>query len=371
MPVRLVLAAVLALTAAIYAPLWDAPFVYEDYVYVDRAQTPTDRLVPVAPRAITEWTFRANALADGTDPRGYHAVNVVLHLATGLLLFATTRRIFATEGYRADAIALLTAAVFLLHPIQTQAVSYVAGRADLIAGFGVVLALFLAAGGRVTLARGAGIAAALGLACGGKEMGLTGVLLLAGFWAWKRPCWGPSKASLRVALAVLICVVGPLVYERLLASNEYAFASERNGLGYMAVQSAALLRMLSLVVWPSGLSIDHDWAMVSKAAAFTSLAIVALGCVAAWAVRRRAPMVAIAGLWIAGAMLPRFFIRIPEFLTEHQFYLSMIGVSLLVGQLVLVVPTVARVLKWSAIGVATAAFLLLLHAAGLADRGLL
>jgi protein O-mannosyl-transferase len=64
----------------------------------------------------------------GTRPFGYHLTNVLLHLLAGLLVWRLARRLVA-PGWA----ALWVAASFLVHPVQVEAVTYVAGRADILA----------------------------------------------------------------------------------------------------------------------------------------------------------------------------------------------------------------------------------------------
>lgn len=60
------------------------------------------------------------------SPAGFHAVNLLLHLLNALLLWAWARRVLPLAP--APAVALLLAALWALHPVQTEAVTYIAGR---------------------------------------------------------------------------------------------------------------------------------------------------------------------------------------------------------------------------------------------------
>lgn len=85
-------------------------------------------------RPLTVGSYAVNYALHGLSPAGYHVVNVVLHaLATGLLHRLLTGLVGA--GFAAFAAALL----FAVHPIHTEAVANVAGRAELLAACGVLL----------------------------------------------------------------------------------------------------------------------------------------------------------------------------------------------------------------------------------------
>src|SRR5437763_1578475 len=92
-------------------------------------------LTPLHLRQFAFFTFYLNHLAGGLNPAGYHAVNVAIHIANAVLLFVLFSR-FVEQWLAAGA-----AVVFLVHPIQTEAVLYVYQRSILLACFFSLLAL--------------------------------------------------------------------------------------------------------------------------------------------------------------------------------------------------------------------------------------
>ena len=106
---------------------------------------------PVAGRPVVNYSLAFNYWLNGAlgvDQRpdqyganktvGYHVVNLVLHIACGLLLLGIVRRTLrggrVSERWkeRADSVALLVAAIWMLHPLQTDAVDYLIQRTELI-----------------------------------------------------------------------------------------------------------------------------------------------------------------------------------------------------------------------------------------------
>jgi Tfp pilus assembly protein PilF len=102
-------------------------------------------------RPLTTLTFAADHALHGLAPFGYHLVNVLLHAAVSVLVFAAFAR--ATGTPRVAAIAAL---LFAAHPVHTEAVASVVGRAELLAaaGFFVAWLCFLRADDARALARG-------------------------------------------------------------------------------------------------------------------------------------------------------------------------------------------------------------------------
>jgi hypothetical protein len=124
-------------------------------------------------RPLTDLTFALNYAVGGLDPWGFHATNLAFHLAVVGLVFLFTRAGLRLAGSgAATGLAVAVAGLFALHPIQTQAVSYVVQRAEVLASglYLAALLLLLAAERRGRTAAGvaawvAGFSAfALGLA---------------------------------------------------------------------------------------------------------------------------------------------------------------------------------------------------------------
>src|SRR5207247_143004 len=83
----------------------------------------------------------------GYEVWSYHAVNLAIHLGAGLCLFGLVRRTLRAPrlaerlGDAADGLALMTATLWLLHPLQTESVTYVVQRAESLMGLFYLLTL--------------------------------------------------------------------------------------------------------------------------------------------------------------------------------------------------------------------------------------
>lgn len=95
-------------------------------------------------RPLYKLTLLADRLAWDDDPAGYHLLNVVLHLGSGVLVYAIVSRLAAEAG----AIAFWTAALFLAHPIATETVTYISGRATGLMAFFYLAAVLCYLDGR-------------------------------------------------------------------------------------------------------------------------------------------------------------------------------------------------------------------------------
>ncbi len=87
-------------------------------------------------RPLLLLSFAFNYVIHGIQPFGYHLLSNGIHIANGILIFLLLSR-FLTS--RASFIASL---LFLIHPVQTEAVTYISGRGDPMSVFFMLLALW-------------------------------------------------------------------------------------------------------------------------------------------------------------------------------------------------------------------------------------
>ena len=139
-----VLAGLLLLTIAVYARGMNGSLQFDDLHTVQFSHsirhlanffTASSILDAIhGKRVLTDFTFAINYWAAGPAPLSFHLTNLAIHLAATLLVFFFTRQILRLGGAAGlDLLALAIAAVFALHPMQTQAVIYISQRAESLA----------------------------------------------------------------------------------------------------------------------------------------------------------------------------------------------------------------------------------------------
>ena len=147
------LAEILLVAALVYARVLHGEFQWDDFSSVvenHRIRNLEQVLAGFLPalirsgRPVVDLTFALNHAAGGLDPFGYHLLNLAVHLCAVVLAYAFTRTVLRLAGVpRPLAVAIVVAGAFAFHPLQTQAVSYVAQRAESLASCAYLGALLL------------------------------------------------------------------------------------------------------------------------------------------------------------------------------------------------------------------------------------
>ncbi len=338
---------------AAYSNTFTAPFVLDDVASI--VENPSIRqLWPLGPvlappaaagvggRPLSNLALALNFAVGGLDVRGYHAVNLVIHLAAGLTLFGVVRRtlrgpILARRSIPAATTVAFTAALlWQLHPLQTESVTYISQRTESLAGLFYLLTLYCFARGAQHARRGwfplAILVCAAGMAT--KEIMVTAPVIvflfdrtfIAGSFA---AAWAARK-RVHLALAatwILLLFLLVDVHER--------------GVGYVAVSwwqyaltsCQSVLLYLRLAIWPTPLIFDYGTDFVRTAAEGwpAALAIAPLVAAAIWALWR-APICGFFAAWVAVLLAPTTSI-VPvggQPFAEHRMYLPLAALAVAV-----------------------------------------
>lgn len=132
-------AAALFLVLEIYTPALAGPFVLDDrYLpFMDpkvQIQTLPQWLAGVRPMLMLSYWL--NYAFSGTDPYIYHVTNVLLHFLNSVLVALIAMRLVEKAGLDQNlvrpSLGIFAGALFLVHPLQTEAVAYVASRSDVL-----------------------------------------------------------------------------------------------------------------------------------------------------------------------------------------------------------------------------------------------
>jgi len=144
----------------VYGPALTGPFLLDDsylpYMLDGYADAPLKEWVKGL-RPMLMLSFWLNFKQSAQEPFGYHMVNLALHFANGVWIWMAFRRLLTwagQQGWRREWLAAFAGGLFLAHPLQTEAVSYVASRSETLSVF-FFLGAFVSCTGAGRLRRGA------------------------------------------------------------------------------------------------------------------------------------------------------------------------------------------------------------------------
>jgi len=342
---------------AVYANSLTGPFVFDDVAAIKENPSiaqlwplwsvlqPPSHLT-VSARPVANLTLAINHAIDGVRPQGYHALNLLIHAGAGLVLFGVIGRTLRKPalaprfGAAAELLALTVAVLWVVHPLQTEAVTYVVQRVESLMGLFYLLTLYCYIRGTEAGASAwwlvlAVAACALGMAT--KEVMVSAPLLVllhdrtfvAGSFAeaWRRRrTFYRSLAATWILLAWL--VIG--------AENRSGSAGFGGGVSpwhYALTQCQAIVHYLWLCAWPHPLVFDYGTRLVRDPLAVVPQALLLLSLVAAagWAVWRR-PALGFPGVWFFAILAPSSSLVpvVTQSMAEHRMYLSLAAVLSLV-----------------------------------------
>lgn len=311
------LALILVTAAAIYAPVLEAPFVYEDSAAVSPVAPSlrsegTGRFLPS--RQLTVWSYTVTSALVWLEPRWFHAGNLAVHLVNGVLVYLLAAALVGPW------VGMASAAAFLWLPLNSEAVAYVSGRSDLLMTMGALIACLAVL--RDGWSRWLMVGLGLCIAGMSKEVGLLAIPLV-GLTFWLRSEMRPESS----VVGLMLLVAGAMYLSPLL--SVWQTAPEDGWVVFLGMQHTAVWHLLTPSTWFGGLSIDHDFRMLGPQ--WDALAVVGSGLAlwAAWECRAMAWGVT----WVAVVVAPRFLFPTPEVLHEQHLYLATVPICLGLGWL--------------------------------------
>ena len=225
------------------------------------------------PITTLSYLFNYSMLGNGDQPAGYHWINFLLHTGNVLLVYALALRLMRKLWP-----AVFVAAVWAVHPVLTESVTNMVGRADLLAGMSLLSGFWMylksaETQGRRRWAWLAGLMAVTTVGVFSKESAVTvlGVIALYELTWWKERRRG--RALLLGCLAVwpaleAMWYVRTAVFAKLLTPEFPYWDNPLVGAGFWTAKLTAIkamARYLGLLVWPARLSCDYSYAQIPLA----------------------------------------------------------------------------------------------------------
>jgi len=327
-----------------YSPALNGPFLFDDYHLP--FSNPNAGHMPMAfwiggVRPVLMASYWLNYQVSGTHAPSYRFSNLIIHAATTVVVFFLLQRLLELARIPRNTflISLFGAALFLLHPLQTESVAYVAGRSELVSGFFLLSAWLVFVKhieNETKLATALIILLLAAAAVLGKEsaISLPAVLLLTDWY------WNPAglreqiRRRWKLYLPILIggLVAGIAIIHSLSRSNAALSVKGVTPFRYAITECHVILTYLRLFLIPIGQ--NGDWqvpfyrSLADHGAWLYILGILILLCGIVLSYRR-APLLSFGlAVFLVLLMPTSSIVPINDALAERRMYVPIVGLIL-------------------------------------------
>jgi len=340
---------------AIYINSFKFPFHLDDFhAIIDNhgmrsIPTYVHSTLSLGPRSLVNLTFALNYRFGGLETVGYHGVNVGIHVINGLLVYWLVMLLLSNplisdrgrEGWR-DWLSLGAALVFVSHPVQTQAVTYIVQRLTSMATMFYLMAACLYIKGRYihTFGEGkrylwfyagtllSGLAAFLS-----KEISFTLPLMLLMIEFFFIRCNG--KINRKLILSGLAVIVGAVILGLIFKLAPTRETNDISRWQYFITQFRVVVTYIRLLIVPVNQNLDYDfvlsrslWDIKTLLSGIFLLGLLSLGV---W-LYRRSRLISFGIFWFFLVLsVESSIIPIRDVIFEHRMYLPMVGYVLVLA----------------------------------------
>jgi len=267
-------------------------------------------------RPLLLTTFAVNYAISGYEVWSYHLVGILLHAGCVLLVWGIGRYLLGD-----DLAAGFGALVFGLHPINSESINYISSRSEVLAGFFILLGFW---GFLKYRDRRRGIILIVGAFSAGLLSKSTVVVLPALLLAWNLVFEreglrknGKLYGLLGGVFALYLGMVWKFLEKATLGEPVRSYSEQ------IWTQVKAGVFYLKLLLWPSGLSVDHQFlisdSLFDPFAASAFLFLISLAWLS-WYHRKRHPLPLFLLIWFFAALAPASLVPLNVLINEHRLY---------------------------------------------------
>jgi protein O-mannosyl-transferase len=332
----------------VYGPALDGAFVLDDrylpFMDPGAAQMTLRAWVTVM-RPLLYFSYWLNFQLGGADQHGslltdgYHLTNVFLHFLGSLVITLVAARLLelaGTTGRARTVLSVIAGGLFLLHPLQTESVAYVASRSEVLSVlfyFSAFAVFLYRRTESITILRSAAVMILFIAAVSTKEHTLTlGALLLMTDYYWG--LGGIRKNGLLYGMLTAAGAGGAFfVWHELKGAPTAGFnVAAFTPANYFFTQCRVIWTYVRLFFLPFGQNLDPDVAvsrtLLDHGAIFGFAALIGL-VAAAWIYRKRWPLAAFGIFMFLLLLAPTSsFVPILDVSAERRMYLPFLGLTL-------------------------------------------
>jgi tetratricopeptide (TPR) repeat protein len=278
-------------------------------------------------RPLVMGTYALNYQMAGPIPFSYHLVDVGIQIANAGLAPLLIRELLLLRGEKNPIpIAFFGAALWALHPLATESVTYVTGRSEQMVGFFILYGAWLWA--RWLLKGGAMLYWSAWFAVVGAGLCKENAAILPAFYFlidWLlRPKSKTNRALVYLPGLLMLTVLIGLRWQITGALGHPN--PQRDMFTQMLTQGEVLLAYIKLSMLPFGQSIFHAYPEATLGLKpLLSWTLIGILLIYAWRKRQTNPLSVLGFLFFLLAMAPTVFVPLKETMAEHRTYIGLLG----------------------------------------------
>ncbi|UCE56532.1 MAG: tetratricopeptide repeat protein, partial [Desulfobacterales bacterium] len=343
----------------IYSNTFESPFVFDDTQRI--ADNPDIRLKKLGvedllkaafgrhsaqSRPLGNISFALNYYFHQYELAGYHIVNIIIHIVNGILLWLFLKKTLDLKSVgskfkHAQFIALLSALLWLVNPVQTQSVTYMVQRLNSMATMFFLLSFLFYLYGRLTTKKelrwawflGAAFGWLLALGCKQNTAMLPFFIFLYEWYFFQGLSKNWLKRSLKYIAVILILFglvafiyLGLEPWEKIKTPRDFSEGQFTMG-QRLLTQTRVVIHYLGLIFYPhpSRLNLDYDFPLsYSLMSPFTTLlsltAILGLIILGVY-LAKKDRLISFCIFWFFGNLVIESSIIPLALIFEHRLYL--------------------------------------------------
>jgi len=292
----------------------------------------------ITSRAFLLFTFYLNYMVGGLDTFGYHLVNLSIHIAVAFTFYLLIAcYVDNKDDDRYHTIALLAALFFVVHPINTESVTYISSRSSELSTLlmlGTMLLFFRATGKEFSfLPYGFSVVLfVLGLASKESAIVLPALLILFDYYfvAGKD---GNFLSRIKYHLPFWVLMAAGFAFYA--GSITHPEMYDRPWPTHLLTEITVFVDYLRLMIIPVGLTIDHSVteSISLDLRAGLSVAVVAGLLLAAYLFRNKSRVLSFSIFWFFINLTPFLAMRMSDYMAERWVYAAGLGFCLALSKL--------------------------------------
>ena len=299
-------------------------------------------------RFVAMITFAINYRLHGLNVVGYHVINIAIHIANACLFYILVHQLLVRVkqfSHTHRSIVALSAALFFeVHPIQTQAVTYIVQRMTSLASMFYLLSLvlYIRLRQRKKTSRNfilgilAVISAILGMLTKQIVFTLPVMLLLVEWLLMPHPIYRHRKWRIVWAAGLLMTgFIIPWLHHFDLSLLFRTIPPQQGHLyhitpgSYLLTQANVILTYIRLLLFPIGQLLDYDYPLVHSFLdlhVMISIGIITLLIIIGLSLRKSHPLISFGLFWFFITLsVESSIIPLPNVIFEHRLYLPSVG----------------------------------------------